>query len=58
MKYSVDLNQYMIKDAWNSQQFELFRSVLKHACPECNDRNDCMGGCPLMPEVTLCRKKT
>jgi radical SAM protein with 4Fe4S-binding SPASM domain len=58
MKYSVDLKQYMIKDAWSSKAFESFRSVLKHSCPECSDRNDCMGGCPLMPEITLCKNKT
>jgi len=57
MKYSVDLKEKMIKDAWNSQAFELFRSALKYSCPECSDRNDCMGGCPLTPEVTLCEKK-
>lgn len=57
MKYSVDLKQDMINDAWNSQQFERFRSILKHSCPECSDRNDCMGGCPLTPEITLCKNK-
>jgi len=57
MKYFVDLKENMIKDAWNSQTFESFRSILKDSCPECRDRNDCMGGCPLMPEITLCEKK-
>lgn len=57
MEYSVDLKKHTIQDAWHSQVFEAFRSIMKHSCPECSDRNDCMGGCPLMPEITLCEKK-
>ena len=31
-----------------------FRSHLKNACPECKHRSNCMGGCPICPEIVLC----
>lgn len=27
---------------------------MREACPECEKKNLCMGGCPLMPEIVLC----
>jgi len=56
MRYGVDLNTHTILEAWNSPQFEDFRAILRHACPDCGHQKDCMGGCPLTPEVTLCPK--
>lgn len=43
-----------IREAWNSERFDAFRSHLKAACPGCGDRDACMGGCPLMPGIVLC----
>ncbi len=54
MRYAVDLNAHTIFEAWNSRQFEDFRTILRHACPDCGHQKDCMGGCPLTPGVTLC----
>ena len=56
-KYGVQLGQKTIEEAWNSTSFNLFRSFLKNACPNCEKREACMGGCPLMPEVVLCDRK-
>lgn len=53
-RWSVDLRNCTIKDAWFSQEFEDFRSHLKNACPNCQNRQDCMGGCPICPEIVLC----
>lgn len=57
-KYAVQLKGKTIEDAWNSEQFELFRSSLRNRCPNCKDRESCMGGCPLMPEVVLCNRES
>ena len=46
-----------ILEAWNSAQFDAFRSHLKAACPGCGYRDACMGGCPLMPGIVLCNRE-
>lgn len=55
-KYGVSLRGRTIREVWNSEQFEQFRNSLRHSCPECSDREFCMGGCPLVPEVALCNR--
>lgn len=54
MAYKVSLREKSIKEAWNSAPFEMFREKLRRACPECEKKAYCMGGCPLTPEVVLC----
>lgn len=56
-KFAVSLKEYSIEEAWNSLEFDLFRKSLKRRCPECSIRHECMGGCPLMPEVVLCSRQ-
>ena len=46
-----------ISEAWNSEPFARFRKKLKGACPTCKSSSLCMGGCPLMPEIVLCKRK-
>lgn len=54
-KYRVQLNkQTTIETAWNSEVFEQFRNKLRGACPDCEKKTLCMGGCPLMPEIVFC----
>lgn len=53
---SVDLRKATIQEAWYSKEFEDFRSYLKNACPDCSYHNECMGGCPICPEIVLCRQ--
>jgi radical SAM protein with 4Fe4S-binding SPASM domain len=54
-RWAVDLRKYSIKEAWDSDVFENFRNHFKSACPDCSKRRVCMGGCPITPEVVLCR---
>lgn len=54
--YQMDENHGVI-NAWNSEQFERFRSHLRNSCPNCSKRNECMGGCPLRKNIVLCNDK-
>jgi radical SAM protein with 4Fe4S-binding SPASM domain len=54
-RYEVQLTEKIsIEDAWNSAPFERFRDKMRVACPNCEKRSLCMGGCPLMPEIVFC----
>ena len=56
--YQVSLNEHTgIEEAWNSPSFEAFRDKMRSACPDCCKKALCMGGCPLMPEIVLCKDK-
>jgi radical SAM protein with 4Fe4S-binding SPASM domain len=57
-RYGVSLHDNTIEQAWNSPAFEEFRAILRSRCPECGKRENCMGGCPLLPEIVLCTDKT
>lgn len=56
-KYEVSLREMSIEEAWNSEPFEMFRSKMHNACPNCNKKALCLGGCPLMPEIVFCDDK-
>lgn len=56
-KYAVSLADKTIDEAWNSESFDAFRRSLRERCPNCKIRDNCMGGCPLMPEIVLCNKE-
>lgn len=55
-RYGVSLRDHSIQEAWDSPQFDAFRAPLRAACPTCPQREVCMGGCPLKPEIVLCRR--
>ena len=57
MRWAVDLRQYTIAEAWNSREFEDFRTYFKRACPDCTERVHCMGGCPIRPQIVLCDRR-
>ena len=52
--YAVSLREMSIEDAWNSGPFERFRDRMRRACPDCDKRGYCLGGCPLMPQIVFC----
>ena len=54
-KYEVSLKEMTIEEAWNSEPFERFRNKMRGACPGCEKKELCMGGCPLMPEIVFCK---
>lgn len=53
-RYEVSLSEMTIEEAWNSEPFWRFRKKMEEACPNCEKRELCMGGCPLMPEIVFC----
>lgn len=56
-KWAVDLAQYSIAEAWESNTFNDFRNHFSHSCPDCKHHTSCMGGCLIVPEIVLCDKK-
>lgn len=57
LRWAYDISNDSIQNAWNSPQFEDFRNHFRTACPGCNQRCACMGGCPIRPQIVLCNKK-
>ena len=56
MRWAVDLRTHTLKEAWDSPEFEDFRSHFRSSCPECPQRLSCLGGCPIVPRVVLCNR--
>ena len=56
-EYKVSLEQLSIEEAWNSIPFEHFRDKMKSSCPDCDKRSLCLGGCPIVPNIVLCKNK-
>jgi radical SAM protein with 4Fe4S-binding SPASM domain len=53
-QYVVDLSKHSIAEAWKSEAFEVFRRKFRAACPYCDKRELCLGGCPDIGEINLC----
>ena len=53
-RFTVQLRPTTIQEAWDGEVFEQFRSRMRNACPSCPERDLCLGGCPLAPEIVLC----
>ena len=53
-RYAVSLRDKTIQEAWESTEFDMFRNKMRNACPECDMRELCLGGCPLIPEIVFC----
>lgn len=53
----VSLREHTIQEAWDSEIFDKFRYSLKNSCSGCKNRLSCGGGCPLVNEITLCKKE-
>lgn len=53
-KYTIDLKQCSIAEAWNSATFQEIRKILRRGCPGCEKNKECMGGCFLHSDIVLC----
>lgn len=56
-RWAVSLRETTIEEAWNSVVFEKFRNHFRNSCPKCEKHDYCMGGCPICPEIVLCKEK-
>lgn len=57
MRWAYDISNDTIQSAWDSSQFEDFRNHFRTACPGCDKRLSCMGGCPIRPQIVLCDRE-
>ena len=57
LRWAYDISNDTIQNAWNSKQFDDFRSHFKKSCPNCSRRNECMGGCAIRREIVLCNRE-
>ena len=55
--YYVSLYDHTIKEAWESEVFNNFRNHLFKACPNCENRINCYGGCPIISNIVLCNRQ-
>ena len=56
MRWSYDISNDTIQNAWNSKQFDYFRNHFRTSCSSCKNRRNCMGGCPIRREIVLCAR--
>ena len=56
MRWSYDISNDTIQNAWNSKQFDDFRNHFRTSCSSCKNRGNCMGGCPIRREIVLCAR--
>lgn len=54
-RWAVDLQKYALEEAWEGEAFSDFRQRFHSVCSWCQQRKICLGGCPLSPEINLCR---
>jgi len=54
--YSISLDEYSIEMSWNSNIFTSFRKRFENKCGTCDKYSLCLGGCPILPQITLCKQ--
>lgn len=57
LRWAYDISNDTIQNAWDSEQFEDFRSHFHKSCSGCSSRRECMGSCPIRREIILCDRK-
>jgi len=57
MRWSYDISNDTVQNAWNSKQFEDFRDHFRNSCSGCSRQCECMGGCPIRRQIVLCDRK-
>ncbi|MDP3058992.1 MAG: radical SAM protein [bacterium] len=55
--FGVSLENTPIEEAWNSSQFFEFRRRFFERCDTCREYDLCLGGCPIIPHITICEKR-
>lgn len=58
MVWAYDISNDTIMNAWNSKQFNAFRSHFHNSCPSCPNRAACYGGCPIRRNTVVCDRDT
>lgn len=58
MVWAYDISNDTIMNAWNSKQFNAFRSHFHNSCPSCPNRAACYGGCPIRRSTVVCSRDT
>jgi radical SAM protein with 4Fe4S-binding SPASM domain len=56
-RFGYNISNDTVQNAWNSTEFENFRNIMRNSCPDCADRYECKGGCPLESEIVLCNRE-
>lgn len=54
MRWAFDISNDSIEHAWNSNEFNDFRSHFNNSCLKCSKRLSCYGGCPISRDIVLC----
>ncbi|WP_207654463.1 SPASM domain-containing protein [Lacrimispora amygdalina] len=57
LKWAYDVSNDTIQNAWNSPQFDDFRSHFRNSCSGCKNKAECRGGCPIRREIVLCNRE-
>lgn len=52
----VSLESLTIEEAWNSNTFQAFRNRFNNRCSDYTCYGQCLGGCPVVPEITICSR--
>lgn len=58
LRWAYDISNDTIQNAWDSAQFDEFRSHFKNSCHRCSRQRECCGGCPIRREIVLCNRES
>lgn len=56
LRWGVDISKCSLQEAWDSKEFDEFRSHFKNSCSSCPNKSMCLGGCPIRRQIVLCDK--
>lgn len=53
-KYAISLRNKSIEEAWNSDEFNQFRTKYNSSCRTCSKNSTCHA-CPIVPSISICQ---
>jgi radical SAM protein with 4Fe4S-binding SPASM domain len=53
----IDLSEYTIEEAWNSEKLKQFRNRYLNKCMQCKIVDHCYGGCPILRQINTCKER-